>query len=189
MKRKGIRPARVLAAVLCLFSLWFPAAAGSERLSDHFSVRYMRSGVSFPLDVALAYSNEGGILADGVLVFVPLADFIRWEYDPPVVTAAGEPLYRVDYDDGFFDAFTVSESFYEPTEDSFVRIRREDGAPVALEDLQNIHAEIGKEYFSGAGFLHINVPGGGGSVWPVPTETPTVRPTPTPGPTPKPGLP
>ena len=172
----------VLFCFLRGFGIFSLPRSSAESLHSHLTVWCDDPQVSEPLPVALVYSHEGGVFADGALHFLPLKDFLQWEYTAPVITVKDSPLYHVEYDTGFFDLFEDSVSFYEPTVESFVRIKKENGENVTLEDLQpgeyimaiNIHVEKGKEYFSGASFIHIIIPGGTGSVWPIPTETPPV---------------
>ncbi len=177
-KQAGI--AVFIIPVLLSFILFLPVTAEAEYLSDHFSVWCNDPHVSNPLSVALVYSHEDGKYFDGILFFTPLKDFLEWYYDVPTVTVNGNPVYRVLYDSSYFDKFSESVSFYEPTEDDFVLIKKENGDPVILEELEPgdylmaiiIHATKDTEYFSGTSFIHIIVPGSDNSVWPIPTATP-----------------
>ena len=186
-----------LAAILVIFvllflSLYFPTLSKSEKLRDHFSVWCDDPDVTNPLPVALVYARENGICFDGVLLFSTLKDFLEREYAAPVVIVKGSPLYHVEYDSGFYDQFSENVSFYEPTEDGFVIMGNDNGEPLELADLQpgdylmeiTIYVEKGDEYYAGASFLHIIVPGGKRMVWPLKTyalilETPTLTPEPT----------
>ena len=174
-------------SILWGFGIIYLPGSAAESLHSHFTVWCDVPQVSEPLPVALVYSSEGGVLEDGALHFLPLKDFLQWEYTAPVITVKDGPLYHVEYDTGFFDIFRDSASFYEPTEESFVRIEKENGKDVTLEDLQpgeyimaiNIYVQKGKEYYAGASFIHIIIPGGTNSVWPLSTEMPVLTPSPT----------
>ena len=184
MKRKLIRHFLVFAATALIVCARFAAPACAESLSDHFSVWCDAPEAAGRLPVAMAYAREGNVMADGMLHFMPLKDFIEREYDAPVVTFRGSPVYHVDYDAGFFDGFRESVTFYEPSEEKFSAMAGEDGQPVTMEDLRpgdylmavNISAEKGEEYFAGASFIHIVIPGVH-SFWPIRTEpVPTCTP-------------
>lgn len=177
-----------LCVLLCAFSCCSGLNAEAESLREHFTVWCDEPGVPDPLPVALVYSNEGGVMADGALAFLPLKDFLQWEYNAPVVTVKDGSLYHVDYDSGFFDVFTEYASFYESAGENYARMNREDGEPVRLEDLQpgdyimaiNIHAEKGREYYTGASFIRIVIPDGTQSAGTLPTWTPEMTLAPTP---------
>ena len=190
--KRNIIPVLILAALIGFFSVFSAASGGSDYLSDHFSVWCDDPDAAGPLSVALIYANEGGVLADGILHFMPLKDFLEYKYDVPVVTVKDDPVYHVKYDSDFFDDFRVSVHYYQPTEDSFVGISRDDGEPVTTENLEpgdylmaiDIHADRGREYYAGAAFIHIIIPGGERSVWPIQTETPYYTPEPPAAPAP-----
>ena len=190
MKKKTKRIGWILTMVLAVTLIGFavPGPAEADSLRDHFSV--WCDGVAGQLSVALVYSHENGIYADGILHFAPLKDFIGREYNPPVVTVNdGRLIYHVRYDSGFYTSFRESATFYEPTEEGFSMMRKADGTSVTLEDLQpgdylmaiNISAAKGDAYYAGAAFIHVVIPGGSDSLWPACTATP-VPPTPSPEP-------
>ena len=191
IRKRAWGKAAAAAIALLLFILNIPMPSRAERFADHFSVWLDDSGEEVRLPVALLYSHENGIFADGILHFMPLFQFIEREYEPLTVTVTGDSVYRVEYDSRFFDTFSDSVSFYEPSEDDFVRMDSVEGNPVSLAALPpgdylmavNISGTKGDEYYSGAAFIHIIIPGGESS-WPIQKETlmPLVLTTLTPAP-------
>ena len=136
--------------------------------------------VSVPL--AFRCSNEGGIMADGYLMFGDLTTFLRYEYEAPTVTVSAEPLYQVFYDSGYIERLSENVSWYKASEDGFEYVpRKEDGQPVPLADLQpgdylmeiSISAGRGNEYYQGSCLVHLIIPGGVRTGWPIPTDQTT----------------
>ena len=191
MKKKGSRLAAALAALL-IFSILTtvnPAFAfsptptptpaetptpsptplfgfGTDRLENHFEICTVEQDQITPLPVSLLYSNQGGIMADGFLFFLPLEKFIEYYYDPPVVCWDGTPFYQISYDSDYLDHFCTSVTYYEPSEETYTPIYRDDGEPVTPENLEpgdylvkiSVDSARGSIYFSGAAFITLVIP-------------------------------
>ncbi len=158
------------------------------RFGNQIRAYYYDRGFRKDLEIAFICSNEGGVMADGILMFSPLHVFLERDYSLPSVTADGTgPLYLVTYNSSYIDNFTETVRFYEPNDEGFLLMQDEDGGNVELADLGpgeylmeiSISAGRGSEYYSGACYLHVIVPGESGTLpWPIETEPP-VSPTPT----------
>lgn len=143
------------------------ARFAQSKLSDHFKVWYDDTYHINPLPIALKYSHEGGIYADGLLHFMPLEEFIEHVYTPPVVIVTSAPVFQINNDAWFYDDFNYTVTYYKYTENNLVFINSDDGNPVELESLSpgsylmeiKIHATKGAEYYSGSGFIHVIIPG------------------------------
>ena len=167
-------------------------------ISNQIRAYYYDGDFRNTLEIAFICSNEGGIMADGILMFSPLHVFLEHDYSLPTVTADGSgPLYQVTWNSSYIDRFTETVRFYEPNDEGFLLMQKEDGGNVELAGLEpgeylmeiSISAGRGKEYYSGACFIHVVIPGESGTLpWPIAAETatptPTLIPTPTPTPTP-----
>ena len=193
MKRTLLAALVVLVGLCSISSLAF---AEPERLTDHFSVSWFDDqGNESSLPVALIYAHEDFRYADGILHFMPLKLFFVHDYKPPVVIRSERPVYQVNYDSWFFDSFSEAVTFYQAYKDDFHRMSNKDGETADISSLSpgdylleiRIIASKGEYYFSGAGFIHLIVPGSETSFWPVPDEqsvaqTPDVLPETTPEP-------
>ena len=143
---------------------------------DHIKIWYSDYDVRYTLPIALIYSREGGMLADGILMFTPMEKFLEKNYEVPTAHVGKEYIYNVWYDGSFIEKFDESATCYRMTEDGYVCVRKEDGEPAEPDDLEpgeyllqiQVFAESGENYYRGAGFLRILLTNGAG----VPTPTP-----------------
>ena len=173
MRRNNrIRAALLLAAAAVLaFS-----AASAGTMTDHFSILYSDAGTIRELPTALASASENGVYTDGPLASLSFQEFLdTGEYELPEVTAQGGPLFQLLCDDTVLD-FQADVTFYRAEETGFVRVVSTNGEPVAADDLLpgdyllkiDVRASAGEDFYGGAAFLHVAVPGSENRVWPSP---------------------
>lgn len=155
---------------------------GYRSMGDCISVYCYGEEGQIRVPLAFRCSNEGGIMADGILMFADLKKFLEREYEAPTLTVSEEPAWQVVYDSGYIERLSENVSWYKASEDGFEYVpRKEDGQPVPLADLQpgdylmeiSISAGRGNEYYQGSCLVHLIIPGGERTGWPIPTDQTT----------------
>ena len=188
MKKRTVIICILIVAAFVTGGVYSGGKAGGS-LENHIHAYYINGGMRRPLPVALVYAHENGVYADGIMMSTPLMDVLKRHYpDVPAVVAGNGPVYDVCQDGDYIEKLSVKASLYQPVENDFVYMKKENCDPVTQDELQpgdylmqiSISAARGDEYYSGVSFIHLVVPGGERSSWPLSTPTPTRIPTSTP---------
>jgi len=135
MRSKRLTFFLLLSAVLafcntCLAFSPTPTPRPTARDSCAFHIHLSVPGLSGEPKKHLLYSHEHGIMADGFLMFAPLADYAGREQIPTITRSQ----YRaaVLSADGYVEQLSAQTTLYKKTEDGLVRV--EDNGP-SLEEL------------------------------------------------------
>lgn len=143
----------ILSALLLCLSLAHAVRAEGATLSGSITVELLSGGEWLRLPLHLRYAHERGILADGVLAFVPLAEYAANEGDRiPRVSMTGDLACRISTTDDP-DSFSCTRVLYRQEGDQLTVL--DDG--LSLHDLEpglyllswNVNARRGSESWAG----------------------------------------
>ena len=133
-------------------------------IRNHIHVEYKDHEDWKELELALHYSHEHGIMADGILMFSSLSEFLQHEYSAPEVDLSNEPVYRVSYD-SYVDNYRSSTIFYALTDGGLKKLVDSNGDPVLEKDLDpgkylmtiSVYGQHNGEGYSGASFIWVTI--------------------------------
>lgn len=125
---------RRIASLLLALLLFLPwgAACAEERLSDLITTEVFLEGEWQPLTQHMLYAHEGGVLADGALVFVPLQVYLQM-HPAPAISLAEEPRFRVCMDPSV-SRCTVTRQLYAVSGQELLRLEMPEHPLVQLPE-------------------------------------------------------
>lgn len=143
-----------VSAIILLLTLAAPVLCEGATLSGSITVDLLSGGEWLRLPLHLRYAHERGILADGVLAFVPLAEYAANEGDRiPRVSMTGDLACRISTTD-YPDSFSCTRVLYRQDGDQLTVL--DDSQ--SLRDLEpglyllswDMNARRGSESWAGA---------------------------------------
>ncbi len=163
---RHIRYTIVCAILLTVLALSACAASAQEwdSFENHLSVEYRQGSAWKTVTPSLIHSNENGRLADGIVFFMPLAEYLQ-EYPAPEAELRDSSFFRVSFD-SYLDTFNVRTYYYTQSGGGLTAVKNSRGEAAKLQELTpgRYLAEISisatrdrNEYYNAACYLWITL--------------------------------
>lgn len=153
------------AAMILCWCLLFPASSlaldASDTFAGNISITASDGGEWRSVPVVVLYAHENGRLADGLLMFIPLADFLAAEHvDIPVFRLTEDFAYCITTTD-HMSSFSCHRTLLLKTEEGYLPLETDELSAEALAPgtyllLISCDAARGEEYFAGYGMLWLD---------------------------------
>ena len=112
-----------------------PFADGTERdhIQNHITVQILQDSDWKDAEQNLLYSQENGMMADGILMFCPVADYLE-AHPAPQITAGSEPFFRIIFD-SYVEIFGSRVTYFDDSDGGLTLMKDDRDEPMQFSQL------------------------------------------------------
>ena len=111
------------------------SADGAERdhIKNHIAVQILQDSDWKYAEQSLLYSYENGMMADGILMFCPVTDYLE-AHPAPQITAGSEPFFRMIFD-SYVEIFSSRVTYFDDSNGGLTLMEDDRNEPMQFSQL------------------------------------------------------